>query len=222
MLDLQTLKSAKHILLKANKESFANANALYSYVLTLQKRVSLYVDEQLPYSYVSLPWFIKAKRSLPSSADYTLEVSSDTLAYVVFCQEHDIKLNEKMATSLYAGLLMQYKNFTSRDVDGMVFATALSLIESKAAYKMMQDSFAYTESLASFRLRARLFGSMLLRKSATEAVLYLSDEDLKSSGAALEDAKNIMYEAMQIAHVKRVVLLKSDEEMRIITILEEK
>jgi hypothetical protein len=52
---------------------------------------------------------------------------------------------------------------------------------------------------------------MLLKEDATKAVFVLHDDDIKSSGATLRDAQNIMQEALGLKYVKQVVLMYEDK-----------
>lgn len=222
MLDKKSIESSNHILLRVQDDSFANASALYSYILTLHKKVSIYNEKKLEYRFSFLPWYEKCKTVEPSSADVVLEVDGDVLKYYTFFQENDIKINKKMATALYSALLLRYKNFSSCKTDGIVFATASQLIEFGAEYKIARQKIVKSDALSLFRLKAILFKKMLLVSSGTELQLLVNDTDLVASGATLEDAKKIMKELLNLVNVTRVVLIKSDTDMQIIDKIEEK
>jgi bifunctional oligoribonuclease and PAP phosphatase NrnA len=138
------------------------------------------------------------------------------LAYLNFFDVNEIKINEKMATSLYAGLLLKYKNFSSSATNGIVFASANRLIELKANYKIATQEIVRSMALSLFRLKAILYKTMQLLEDAKLAYLFVSDQDLKASGAQIEDAYTIMEELMTLVHIESVVLLKSDENNKII------
>ena len=220
-MDVKSIEDAKHILLITNNKSFANATALYTYLLTLHKKVTLYSEESIAFKLSFLPWYEKIKYSSPLSADFVLQVECETLKYTSFFQKNEIKINKKMATSLYAGLLVEYENFTSSHVCGMVFATASELISLGAQHLTARKQITKSNSLAFFRLKSRLYMSMTLRDNAKIAELYISDEDLSATGALLEDAYKIMYEFLNLVHVESVILKKKDEDMKVIKIVEE-
>ena len=220
-VNIKQFKESEHILLVADNASFMNASVLYSYTLTLHKKVSLYSSESLHPSLSYLPWFDKCRYSLPSSAELRVEVQSDAQALYRSLKEQEIKINKKMATALYAGYLLQFDGFRSSRVDGTIFADVNELITLQAEYKKCQHFFYNEKPLALFRLKSLLFARLLLTCDATVAQIPLSDDDLKQTGASLDDAYEIMKEALQIAHVKEVVLLKDDTNREILKRVEE-
>lgn len=221
MLSIKNIEESKHILIKSNSGSFANASAIYSYMLSLHKKVSLYSEEEIDKKFSFLPWFSKLKKIRPSSADFEIDVNDEVLDYWNFFQLNGININKKMATALYSGLLVKYKNFNSSETNGIIFALASQLIELGAEQKTAQKYIIKSDSLALFRLRAILYKTMLLRESAQELELYINDADLKSSGATIKDAIGIMKDVLSLAHVIKVTLKKSDENMKIIKIIKE-
>jgi len=219
LINLEKIASSKHIVLLANEETFANASALYSYVLTLHKKVSLVQKEAISFNSSFLPWFDKLKENVPSSADLIVEVDSDVLALYDFLKNQEIKINTKMATALYAGLLKRYKMFESDDVNGIVFALASELITLNADHKICLKYLKYNESLASFRLKAIIYKNIILIENAKVAVVAVCAEDFHSSGADMSTAFKIMNELLRLAHVQEVRLVKRDKENKIIKII---
>lgn len=213
-LNKDSFKNAKHILLLTGSDSFANTSALYSYVLTLHKKVSIQKVDDIEMSVSCLSWFDKIRDNAPLSADYIVNVSTDTKLLFDFFIKNEIKINKKMATSLYAGLLKQYKGFVSDDCDAKIFAISSKLIDLGAEYKLVNECLFEKMPLALFRLKAILFQSICLTKNATHAKVYVSSDDLKASGTLLKDAYAIMYEIKNIVNVKRVTLYKHDDENR--------
>lgn len=216
MQEILDIDDVKHIVLHANSSSFCNASALYTYILTQHKKVTLFVEEPIEYRFSTLPWFEKIRGVSPSKAERSIEVSSDTLAYYTLFKENHITINKKMATSLYAGVVIEYENFQSSATNGMVYACVAQLISLGAEYRRCNSAILHSVPLARFRLKAKLFSSMLLQEDAKLLSLYLSDEDLQSSGASLTDMKYIVKETLSLVHVERVVVYKSDEENKII------
>ena len=220
-IDLQKIQNSSHILIVADSSSFFNASALYTYLLTLHKKVSLQTKEELPTRYSFAPWFEKVRLLSKSNAEYTLEIGKDTQLLYTFFMQNEIKINQKMATSLYAGMFEQFKAFSSKECDGIVFATLSQLIALKAEYKICSDYLLYSEPLSFLRLKSLLLGTLTLKEEANVAELFLSDKQLKESGAKLEDAYALMDEALRIVHVQEVRLIKSDENSKILKILKE-
>ena len=216
MVDLTEIASAKHIVLLCDEKSFANASALYTYILTQHKKVSLIAQEPLPMNLAFLPWFEKVRYTEPSSGDYHLRVGTQTLALMQAFEERVLKINEKMATSLYAGLLLEYDFFKSDACNGMVFAAAAKLMELNAAHSICMKHLLFSQPLSLFRIRALLFKKLRLIENATIALLYFCDEDLQSSGANMRELFIVMNEVLMLVHVKEVRLIKSDENNQII------
>lgn len=215
------LKNSKHILLIANNSSLANATALYSYLLTLHKKVSLYSSEPVLKCLSFLPWYEKVSDHKSLSADLVIEVSAEPLEYLSFFEANAIKINVKMATSLYGALKIHYKEFGEHPIAGMLFARASELVASGAQHQEVEKHLAKSQSLAFMRLKAILYSSFTLHESGQELALYVSDADLEATGGVLEDAFVIMEEFLNYLHTKRVVLYKKDEAMRVIKIIEE-
>ncbi len=215
-IDIEKLKSAQHVLIQTDNAAFANASALYSTVLTLHKKVSLQNTEPLNVKYSFLPWFDKSRQNRPSTADYVIEVDTETLELYKFFIEHTFKINQKMATALYAGLLGRYDNFISSECGGTIFALISTLIGLNANKQICHEFLLQRVPLSFMRLKERLLKSLELRDNARHAFVSICDDDLKSSNTTLADAYNIMKEFLTIVHVEKVTLLKSDENNKII------
>lgn len=216
LVDFTKIEAAKHIVLKCDADSFANASALYSYILTEHKKVSLVCETSLAKKFAFLPWFEKIRKKIPSSADCIIDVDSDVLALYNSFQEKSVKINKKMATALYGALLLRYDFFRSSECDGIVFATASQLIELNAAHRECVKYLHYYQPLAYFRLQSILYKNMLLCENASVALLSVSEENFKESGASIEDAYKIMNDVLKLAHVQEVRLIKKDEKSKIL------
>jgi len=216
MIPIEDIANAKNITLKANNDTLANACAIYTYILMLHKKVTLVKHGYIENNFSFLPWYDKLREIVPVSTDLVLEISDDTVAYVNFCKNNDIKINKKMATSFYAGLIQRYENFQSSHSNGTVFALASELIELQAEHELCQNSLMNRVPLSVFRLKALLFKKMLLVDEASVVHLFIDDEDFNKSGSTLREADVIMKEVLTLVNVKRVLLIKSDENNRII------
>lgn len=218
MLKIDEINDAKHIVIVlqdyASVDSLASANALYTYLLQLHKKVSLYCEKfDYGLNLDFLPWMDKLKNSYPSSSDYEINSlkSKDLLEYFI---ANEIKLNIKMASSLYAGLLDVTKGF-SRGIDGTIFAMAKLLVDSGADVKSCNENLINYQTYSSLRLKAILLSKMILRDDAKLAVFELEDEDLDKSGAKLQNAESVLFEALGLPTVKSaVVIYKNKEIMR--------
>jgi len=213
-LDKKSFANAKHILIITDNGAFANASALYSYVLTLHKKVSIHKTGDIERKFSFLAWFDKLRAETPSYADFIIEVSSDIKSLFNFFIVNEIKINKKMATALYGALLIRYESFMSEECDAGVFAMASELIHLGAEYKLCNDKITHSLSLAHFRLKAIMLQSMLLTENASCANLYITDNDLKASGATLNDAVHVMKECLHLVHIKCVILYKNQIKER--------
>ena len=209
MLHQQAIDKAKHIVIVLEENPTIGhlgcASALYTYVLQLHKKVSLYCPKSnFGLELHFLPWIEKVKPSYPSSSDY--EIAKYNLFEVYeFFQVNKININAKMATSLYAALLEHTQGFR-RALDGIVFALAKELVEKNADIALCTANILAHQSLASLRLKALLLSKMVLTEGASNALFELSDEDLKQSGAKVEDARACLQEALSLPTVDLAIL----------------
>jgi phosphoesterase RecJ-like protein len=217
VVSFSKIESAKHIVIECTNDTVCNGSALYTYILTLHKKVSFVQLEAIDRKFSFLPWYDKLRKNVPSSADYTVRLTKDSL-YKSFCI-HNIKINKKMATSLYAGYLREFRKLVYSNLDGTFFACMSELIALGAEYKSCRESLLLSDSLSSFRLKAFMFHSMQLIENATTALFVLRESDLQASGATLDDAIEISKEALMIVHVQKVCL--HDEQNKLIYMQEE-
>jgi len=211
---LQDIQNSKHIVIKFDKKYLASASALYTYILQLHKKVSLLCVEEIDNRFSFIPWFKKIKTSGYSSADLQVELEITAIDLYKVFQENDIAINKKMATSLYAGLLIETDGFKNSRVNGMIFAVAKQLVDAKAEYKISTEFILKTKSLAYLRLKAIMLKSMLLQENATVVLMNISDDDLKSSGAKIDDAYEILEDGLSLPHVEEVILKKNKEILK--------
>lgn len=141
-------------------------------------------------------------------------VSTTEILYDFFIQE-SVKINKKMATALYFGLLESSESFLSKSVDGTTFALAHKLIELGADYKSCSSSFVQKNSLASLRLKAIMLKNLSLECDAQIAFFCLNKTEFASSGAELESCTAAMKEALGLAYVKVAILLAESENLTI-------
>ncbi len=218
---LEDIDKSKHIVIEVEEEFLAPASALYTHILRLHKKASLVCkSEDIEYRLSFLPWMDKIKKTGYSSADLkiSLDINSSKL-YEIF-KEADIKLNVKMATALYAGLLQETKGFTNSSLNGTKFAIAKELIEYGAEYKSCTKFILKSNTLSFLRLKAILLQKMRLEENATVAIVPLDDNDLKATGAKVEDSYLVLEEVLSLVHVRKVLLVKSDEKDKILKSIE--
>ena len=129
-------------------------------------------------------------------------------------EKNNIKLNQKMATALYAGLLLETKGFQNTNVNGMIFAVAKQLVDAKAEHKLCTNYILNTKSLAYLRLKALVLKKMLLNEDATVVVMNIDEDDLKKSGAKLEDAFEILEDGLTLPYVVEAILQNNNKILK--------
>jgi len=214
---LNNIQNYKHIVIVVPENNFigylSSANALYTYFLQLHKKVSIYketIDFSLNIRF--LPWIDKVKTSYPASADIKIEAISSIKLFEFF-KELDIKLNRKMATSLYAGLLYETDCF-KKNVTKHSFIMAQELLEFGADVDNCIKNIVNYRTLSSLRLKAILLDNMLLKDEATLAELNLTDKDLKQSGAKIDDVDIILDEVLSLVSVTKVIVIYKEKIIR--------
>ncbi len=214
------IDNAKHIEIVVEEDSLFVASALYTYILTLHKKVSLVCkNKEINRKYSFLPWFEKIKKSDTPSADITINLTLSALNLFDYFQIQNIKINKKMATALYGDILDKSDGFKNNNISKTYFDTISQLIKYGADYKLCQSYIIEFVTLALLRLKSNMLQNMTLVNSATVAIFYIDDDILKATGAKIEDAKKIIKEAFGLPYVEMSVLLKSDEENEIIKIV---
>lgn len=211
----KNIQNAKHIELVAEPEFLAVASALYTHVLRLHKKVSLVCkSKNIDNKFSFLPWFEKIKSSDTPSADLSIACNFDIKTLYEAFKLENIKLNQKMATALYAALLDETEGF-AKDVDGTTFAVAQALIECGAQHELCYNFIFKNKSLAFLRLKGLMLNKMLLQNNAKAALFCIGENEIKSTGASVADAYEIMQEAFKLRYVEMVILLDSGLEYEI-------
>jgi len=233
---MQRIDKANHIVLivepNPGADALGAASAMYTHLLRLHKKVSLYCATKGIHSRLSfLPWFEKIRNSFPSSADFAIclgresdveinieysVINSDLMSMSQklynFFSKNEINLNKKMATALYAGLLEDTNGFLSDTLDGTIFAASKVLIESGADFQACNRYIMQYQSLASLKLKALMLSNMRLIQDAEVAAFLVSNEDMKKTGAMSEDCKKVLTEALFLPTVEVSLLVKENED----------
>ncbi|MDK9694343.1 MAG: DHH family phosphoesterase [Sulfurimonas sp.] len=132
-----------------------------------------------------------------------------------FFQENGVKINKKMATALYVGLLEDSDGFLGNSVDGTTFATVQELITLGADFQNCNKKILKSTSLAALRLKAIMLKNMVLEHSATIAFFCVCDEEMKESGAVSRDAEGVLEESLFLPHVQVALLLRQKSDFSI-------
>ncbi len=237
---IEKIESSKHIVVIAQKgvDSLSASSAFYTYLLTLHKKVSFFsLDKKIETRYSFLPWYEKIRSTIPSSADLAISfgelcedsigLESDSLIFknkdnlgislnlYRFFKKENIKVNKKMATSLYSGILDSSKAFLDDRVDGTFFALVKELVELGADTKVCHRYLVHYTTLASFRVDGLMKRDMVLKLDGRVALFELNDEKLLSSGATKVDCEKTILEALSLPTVDVSILVFENNDLNV-------
>jgi phosphoesterase RecJ-like protein len=247
---LEKIKSARHIVLithmNPDADSMGSASAFYSYILQIQKKVTLFshtknIDKKLLF----LPWCNKLKNAIPPSCDLAISfdcgslkrlgveldielinfdhhksnerygvlnfvdesaISTTQLIFDYFISQ-EVKINPKMATALYAGLLDDSQNFINEKSDEKTFEMAKILLEKGADKKAVVKHLFQTSPLSLLRLKGLMFSNMQLHSDASIVVHKVTKEILQSCGSVCGDCEEALEESLYLPTVSVALLL---------------
>lgn len=138
-------------------------------------------------------------------------ISSSAVLYDFF-KSVGAKINAKMATALYAGLLDDSNAFLNDDVDDTTFALAGELVRLGADKKACNENIMQSTSLAALRLKGIMYKNMELFYDAKVAFFCVSADDMKATGAIAQDCEEPLEEALFLRSVVVSVLLKENSD----------
>lgn len=246
----EKINTARHIVLMTHvnpdADSMGSASAFYSYLLQLQKKVTLFsVTEHCDKKLRCIPWIDKLKYKLPASCDLAISfdcgsrkrlgvayegelinfdhhksneaygdlncidvsaISTTQVVYDCFIAE-GVKINPKMATALYAGLVDDSQNFQSDKTDGRSFKMAEALLQKGADKARVIKELFQTSPLSLLRLKGMMFTQMQLEAEGFIVVHKVTQEMLEASGAHCGDCENALEESLYLPTVGVALLL---------------
>ena len=246
---------ARHIALIAHvhpdADSLGSASAMYSYMLQLQKKVTLCCSTpDLTPSLACIPWNDRVKAELPGAADLaicfdcgsrerlgydlsvdlinidhhvsnshfgdlnivdTSAISTTQVVYDLF-GELGVRINAKMATALYAGLLDDSHAFTSSRTDTRAFAMAAALSESGADVASCSASLIQRASLAALRLKGKMLSSFSLHHSGSIASFTVPRPLMEATGARGTDCEGGLEEGLYLPTVEVALMLRENRD----------
>ncbi|ADR33121.1 phosphoesterase RecJ domain protein [Sulfuricurvum kujiense DSM 16994] len=136
----------------------------------------------------------------------THAISTTEVLYDYFVA-NGIKINGKMALSLYAGLLDDSKCFSASECSAKTFSMAHALIELGADHAVCTEWLYRRGSLASLRVRGSLFKQMKLVLDGQLAVFEIPFVLLEETGASVAECKSAMDEALGMRSVKAALMV---------------
>lgn len=255
---VKALDNAKHILIIAHlspdADSMGSALAMYTHVLRLHKKVSLFCKtEKMNPALQFLPFFDKVKLTIPKDYDLAmsfdcgaierlgididaplvnidhhvsnkkygeinlLDTSAISTSQVLydFFKSNNIKINAKMATCLYAGLVDDSQNFTTHKTDERAFLMAADLIRSGADNALCVQELFKNRSLASLRMKAKILSEARLHCSGKLVSSLVEKSFFEETGAYEIDCEEALHESLDLVSVEVAIMLRHTKEGRI-------
>jgi phosphoesterase RecJ-like protein len=136
----------------------------------------------------------------------TSALSTTEVVYEYFVA-NGIKINGKIATALYAGLLDDSKCFSAPECSAKTFAMAQALIEAGADHAMCTDWLYRRRSLASLRIHGILLKQMKLLSDGRLSLFEVPLTLLAESGATLTECKKVLEEALGMRSVQAALMI---------------
>jgi phosphoesterase RecJ-like protein len=137
---------------------------------------------------------------IDTSAISTTEVIYD------FFVANSIKINAKMALSLYAGLIDDSKCFSAPECSAKTFLMAHDLLNLGAEHALCIDWLYRRRSLSSLRIRGILLKQMKLLADGRLAVFEVTLSLLEETGANLAECKRVLDDAMGMHSVQAAIM----------------
>jgi len=138
-------------------------------------------------------------------------ISTTEVVYDIFQSLH-VKINPKIATALYCGLLDDSDMFSSSKVNGTTFALAKELINFGANHKSVVKYLQKYSTLSSLRLYGKMFMQMELLYNAEVALFEVSREILQQTGAIEEECEEALEKALELSTVNISILLVEKQD----------
>jgi len=136
-----------------------------------------------------------------------IEVEVSTTAVLYKLLKSGFEINKSVAEALYAGLLTDSQNFTTTLVDKNTFKMASELLEYDLEPSFIAQMINRRQSLAHTRLIARAIDSLRLYKDGKIALMSISQEDLKATGAKISDVDGIIDFGISLVTAQIAVLI---------------
>ncbi len=139
----------------------------------------------------------------------TTAISTTQVLFDLF-NENEIKINPKMATALYAGLLDDSHGFLAPKTNARSFKMAAALTDAKADISVCAQALFHQNSLAALRLKGMMFEKMYLLFEARVVVHLVTREMMQASGGREVDCEAALEESMGLPHVELALMLREN------------
>lgn len=144
-----------------------------------------------------------------ASAESSTRVLYDFFHYIY--EKSGEKINQKMATALYAGLIDDTHNFLQQTSE-QTLKVAQKLLIAKADKELCIKNLFQTESLASLRLKGLMLTKMQLFCNA-QLVVHLVTRDMIDETGALEvDCEAALSESLYLSSINTALLLRENRD----------
>jgi len=144
----------------------------------------------------------------------TTAISTSQVLYDFFVN-NDIKINAKMATALYAGLVDDSQNFSTAKTDERTFLMAADLIKSGADNALCVQELFKNRSLASLRMKAKMLGEARLHCSGKLVSTLVHKSFFEETGAYEVDCEEGLHESLDLVSVEVALMLRYTKDGRI-------
>ncbi|MBN2870234.1 MAG: DHH family phosphoesterase [Campylobacterales bacterium] len=135
----------------------------------------------------------------------TAAISTTETVYDFFVA-NGVKINGKMALSLYAGLVDDSRCFSAPGCNAKTFATAHALIEAGADHATCIEWLYRRRSLASLRVRGILWKEMRLLLDGRLAFFDVRLSHMEETGATISECKKVLEEALGMRSVQAAMM----------------
>jgi len=139
----------------------------------------------------------------------TEAVSSSEVAFDLL--EKIYPISRESAIAFYAALVSDTRNFTTSNMSRSVFEFAAKLVALGVDIAEVTQKMLHRRSLASLRILGVAIDSLELREDARIAILKISQEDLKRTGAKMSDLDGVVDYAKSLATVEVALMLVERE-----------
>ena len=137
-------------------------------------------------------------------------VSSSEVAFKLL--ERLYPVSRESAVSFYAALVSDTRNFTTSNMSGAVFDFAGKLVALGIDIAEVTEKMLHRRSLASLRILGIAINSLELKEDARVAVMKISREDLRHTGARLSDLDGVVDYAKSLATIEIAIMLIERED----------
>ncbi len=125
-------------------------------------------------------------------------------------------IDMQSATCFYTALLSDTRSFTTSSVNEAVFQSAKELVGFGADAAWIAKEMTQRKPLSSLRILQRALDSLEFHFDATVAIMYVTQEDIQSSGATVPDLDGIAEYARSLATVEiAVFVMELSDELRV-------